>query len=71
MTFSFVPFSEYGKHTSAAVSWSASKTPDYFGKLGRRGKDACGIRENLKVCPASKSRFNYFCLAHKISGTFF
>ena len=67
MTFSFVPFSEYGKQTSAAVSWSASKTPDYFGQLGRHGKDACDIRENLKVCVASKSRFNYFFLTN---GTF-
>ena len=71
MTFLFVPFSEYGKHTSAVVSWSASKTPDCFGKLGRRGKDACGIRESLKVCAASKSHFNYFCLAYKISETSF
>ena len=65
MTFSFVPFSEYGKHTSAVVSWSASKTPDYFGKLGRRGKDACGIRENLKVCAASKSRLTISALLTK------
>ena len=60
MMFLFVLFSEYGKHTSAAVSWSAFKTPDYFDKLGRRGEDACGIRENLKVSATSKSRFNYF-----------
>ncbi len=36
--------------------------PGSFGKLGRRGKDACGIRGNLKVCAASKSRFDLFCL---------
>ena len=66
MTSSFVPFSEYGKHTSAAVCWSASKMPGSFGKLGRRGKDACGIREHSKVCAASKSRFDLFCITHKV-----
>lgn len=64
-TSSFVRFSEYGKHTNAAFCWSASNVPSPFGKLGRRGKDACGIRGDLKVCAASKSRFDFFRITHK------
>jgi hypothetical protein len=44
--------------------------PGSFGKLGRRGKDACGVRENLKVCAASKSHFDPFCLTHKVINGF-
>jgi hypothetical protein len=45
----FMPSSEYGKRTSAAVCWSAFKMSDCFGRPGRRGKSVYGIRESSKV----------------------
>jgi hypothetical protein len=69
--FLFVPSSEYGKPMSAAVYWSAYTTPGYSGRPGRRGKNAYGIRENLKVWQLSNHFFDISsAFTHNFSETF-